>query len=482
MYHPQKTETGKYSADDFEFIELKNINSQNTINLSMIHFSDGIEYTFPGYDLLPGEYVVLVKDREAFFSKYPDTDPADVLGPFKGNLNNGGETLTLSDGNDIVILSLTYKDKWFDITDGKGFSITMTAPENTGIGELSDKENWQASSVPGGTPSKKDSGTPFTPEAVIINEMLAHSHDNAPDWIELYNTEDFPINIGGWYISDEEKPDVKKYRIAEGTLIPPKGYIVFTEDDNFRNEDDPGCLIPFSLNDDGEIIFVVPSVNNEIIDEFINEEIGASETGVSWGIHIKSTGKTDFVPLDMNTPGAANSEPRIGPIVINEIMYNPAGDGDAEYIELLNIGNEPVILFDEETGLFWKLTDQGGLDFNISDSERPVTINPGECILLVKNRYIFNLEYKTARNTIIYEWGANGKLSNSGEKIRILKPGEIDRNIPYYILADIVNYNDKNLWPVSADGEGFSLHRINPEKYGNDPQNWEALNPTPGVK
>lgn len=484
MYHPEQSSTGDYNRDDFEFIEFKNISRNRPINLSMIHFTEGIDYTFPSYELLPGEYAVLVKNKDAYLSRYPGSDITKILGPYSGSLNNAGETLVLNDGNNKVIFTLSYDDKWFSITDGTGFSLNAAEPSNLNISELGIKETWQVSSVPGGTPLKDDTGTPFVPDSVIINEVLAHSHDNAPDWLELYNTTDNPVDISGWYLSDEDHPDLKKYRIAEGTVIPPKSYFVFTEDDNFRNENDPGCLIPFSLNDDGETIFLVPVINNQIINDFITEKIGASETGISWGIHFKSTGKTDFVPLKMNTPGTINSEPKTGPIVINEIMYNPAGDGAAEYVELLNISREPVTLYNDKINLFWRFTDGGGLDFDISNSGKTVTIKPGECILLVRNKSVFNLEYNTGSNVQIFEWGTDGKLSNKGEEIILFMPGEIDndKTAPSYILIDLVNYNDKNLWPTEADGDGYSLNRINPEKYGNDPDNWKASRPTPGVK
>ena len=37
---------------------------------------------------------------------------------------------------------------------------------------------------------------------------------------------------------------------------------------------------------------------------------------------------------------------RSGPVVINEIMYHPGQPADAEYVELLNISDEPVTLYD----------------------------------------------------------------------------------------------------------------------------------------
>ena len=66
-----------------------------------------------------------------------------------------------------------------------------------------------------------------------------------------------------------------------------------------------------------------------------------SDQGVSIGRYIKSSGNQDFVALASATPGAANAQPKIGPIVIDEIMYNPAA-GANEFVELHNITNGSV--------------------------------------------------------------------------------------------------------------------------------------------
>ncbi len=75
---------------------------------------------------------------------------------------------------------------------------------------------------------------------VVINEVLAHAHADAPDWIELYNTGSVPVNIGGWMLSDNED-ELDKFRIAAGTVLKPFGYVVFYEDTHFGNARNPGA-------------------------------------------------------------------------------------------------------------------------------------------------------------------------------------------------------------------------------------------------
>lgn len=61
--------------------------------------------------------------------------------------------------------------------------------------------------------------------AVIVNELVAHSHAEATDWIELYNTTDAAIDVGGWFLSDSNDNPFK-YEIAAGTVIGPAEYLV----------------------------------------------------------------------------------------------------------------------------------------------------------------------------------------------------------------------------------------------------------------
>ena len=54
-----------------------------------------------------------------------------------------------------------------------------------------------------------------------------------------------------------------------------------------------------------------------------------------------------------------NVGPRIGPVVINEIMYHPELGGD-EFIELRNITGNPVALFNEAVPTnTWRLNGAG---------------------------------------------------------------------------------------------------------------------------
>jgi len=474
-----------------EFIELQNIGTE-PINLNLVSFTNGIDFTFGGIELATGEHIVIVQNKNLFKARYGTN--VNIAGEYSGMLNNAGERIELQDAIGNTIQNFRYRDGWRSITDGDGFSLTIIDATNPDLSSWDEKDSWRPSAYIGGSPGSDDSGILPEPGTVVFNEVLAHSHGGEPDWIELYNTTDTAIDIGGWFISDSND-NLFKYEIANGTTIGPDRYLVFYEDVNFGNVSDPGCHEPFALSENGERLYLSSAHNGELTGYRVTEDFGASQTGVSFGRYYKvSTDNYNFVSMDENTPGSANAYPKVGPIVISEIMYNPDWPQDGsyandeyEYIELHNISAEPVMPYDFETGEPWKFTD--GIDFTFG-LDTPVTIPAGGYILIVKKPAAFTWRYPSVPVDIIFG-SYDGRLNNAGESLELSMPGDIGKNgIRQYIRIDRVNYSDGShpencpgnidLWPVEADGNGMTLTRKVPTDYGNDPNNWQAASPTPG--
>jgi len=492
MYHPQGT-----NDPNEEFIELKNTGAE-TINLNLVRFTNGIDFTFPPMDLEGGHYVVVVKNRAALEAQHPGFSGL-TAGEYSGRLSNAGERICLEDAVGRVIHDFRFRDSWRNITDGEGYSLTLIDPANPDPNSWGKADCWRASAYIGGSPGWDDSGILPDPGAVVINELMSHSHAS-PDWIELHNTTDSTINIGGWYLSDNDA-NLMKYRIADGTEIRAYDYIVFTEDANFGlASGDPGRLIPFALSENGEEVCLSFAEGVLVTGYRDIERFGASETGISLGRYQKSTGAYNFVPMDHNTPGQLNAYPKVGPVVISEIMYNPpCGDQNEEYIELYNITGSPVTLYRQDKGLPWKLTD--GIDFTFPDTPGgPNATMPAYGYLLVaKNPDVFRAWYYARyghRPACPVLGPYNGNLRNGGERVQLSLPGDVDElGNRYYIRVDRVNYSDGShhedfdeldppidpWWrTIAADGGGMSLSRIDANCYGNDPINWEAAAPSPG--
>jgi hypothetical protein len=225
-----------WTNDSFDYIELKNVGSTN-IDLVGVQFTVGVTYAFSASSsittLAPGEYVVVAKNLEAFSYRYDSSMLARIAGVYSGNLANGGELLTLVDYVGGQIFSFTYDDEgaWPTRPDGDGSSLELISPASTPktaaarTTYLQNAANWRASSEYGGSVGTAGIG-PLN--GVVINEVLTHTDIPNFDSIELYNTTDTAIDIGGWYLSDSNGT-LAKYRIPLGTIIGAHQYLIFTE-------------------------------------------------------------------------------------------------------------------------------------------------------------------------------------------------------------------------------------------------------------
>ena len=153
MYHPG--DTGSPLDPDAEYIELTNIGDE-PINLNQVKFTSGIDFVFPDWELLPNEYCLVVKDETAYASIH-DADLTGVVGAYTGSLSNGGERIKLVTAGGQDIQRLKYDDKWFDLTDGMGFSLTMIDPADPRAKDSDDKDLWRVSIGVGGSPGWNDS-------------------------------------------------------------------------------------------------------------------------------------------------------------------------------------------------------------------------------------------------------------------------------------------------------------------------------------
>jgi hypothetical protein len=318
---------------------------------------------------------------------------------------------------------------------------------------------------------------PFqVPNVIVINELMSHSLTGV-DWIELYNTSSDAIDISGWYLSDSAS-DLRKYKIADGTFIGGHGYLVFYEDTHFGlASTDPGKVTGFAFGGNGETAYLYGPGDGMLLEYLEKEDFGPSAPDVSRGRYFKASSNTyNFVAMETATPGAANSYPKVGPVVISEIMYHP-DNGDAEYIELRNISGSAVTLYDPAISTAWQMTQ--GITYDFPNAS-PAVLLPGERCLLVRNEAVFLSVFSVPAGTQIFQW-LSGGLSNSGEKIEISSPGDVDaQSVRQYVREDRVDFTDTAPWPVEADGFGYSLTRIHDSQYGNDSANWVAALPTPG--
>ena len=348
----------------------------------------------------------------------------------------------------------------------------------------------KARALSGGSWSALTAATFNAPLAggVVVNEVLAHTDLPLEDAIELHNPTDQAINIGGWFLSDSADT-LKKYRIPDGTTIQPDGYAVFYEY-QFNDPANPPN-IPFALSSQGEEVYLAAASPDGTLTGYTSSEsFAASANGVSFGRFATSVG-VDFPAMSRRTfgvenpatveefrtgTGLPNAYPLVGPVVINELMYNPQ-TGD-EFLELQNITDGEVLLYDPAIPTNgWALTD--GIDFTF-----PITATVparGRALVVPIDPQTFRIAYSIPLTVPIYG-PYDGALSNGGEMVEISRPDEPDGDVVPLIPVDAISYDDAAPWPTEPDGDGPSLARLSAATYGNDPLNWQASVPggTPG--
>ncbi len=485
-----------FGADNGEFVELLNTSRKN-LTLDGLQFVDGVSFIFPSNTVLPaGGRIVVVGDEAVFSSRYTDpsspwqTESVTVAGVFSGSLDNGGEILRLQDGAGTDLLNFAYNDSgsWPGRADGKGSSLELESLVGSPVTQpalntyLASGGKWRPSSEFYGSPGGAGSGPD---NRVVFNEVLAHTDLPAIDQFEIYNQTDAPIDLGGWFISDDSD-DYKKFKIADGTTLAAGALVTFDEG-NFNSGTN---LIDFALNSaSGDDLYLITADEFGNLLGFVDHaEFGASANRESFGRWPNGNG--GFYPMQSQTFGLPNTvggnTVRVGPVVISEVMYNPSMDPDSgfEFIEIYNAGQSIESLAN------WRLRGEADFDFAPEDLAAGglLVIVGFDPIANIAERDAFLGTYPTALASQLrgpWSAGAGNLLDNGGAPVRLQRPDTLQTpaggsSFYPYLFEDTVTYDSAAPWPTSADGSGQSLTRTSMQIYGDDASNWLALNPTPG--
>ena len=464
MYHPTPGQS--------EFIELQNTGT-TTLDLSGVQFAEGIRFTFPtGFQLDPASFVVLAENAETFNKQFPGLT---LGGVYNGRLSNGSEQITLINSLSMPFLSLTYSDQppWPSVADGRGFSLVPRLANPNA--NPKDPENWRSSGSVGGSPGRNDLPADIKP--AWITEVLAHTDPPALDSIELHNPNSTAIDLSHWFLTDD-RSQPEKYAIPKGTLIPPDSYLVFSEE--HFNPDNSG----FALDSHGDQVYLFSARADGTLTGFSDGfSFGASENGVTFGRYETTQGQPQYPYQSKPTLGLPNAGPKVGPIVINEIHYHPEDSNGPEFVELKNITQYHVTLYDQQhPHNTWRV---GGIDFQFPVAS---SIPPGG-LLIVANVSPSEFETYFAVPDGVPIFGPfPGTLQDGGERLELSKPDEPDTGpdgseILPYIVVDAVRYDDTAPWPTEPNGKGSSLEKMESEQFGNDANQWRSSPgvPSPGV-
>ena len=499
QYNPPTPSVSEEAAgfddnDDFEFIELVNRGNDNIVltgaklqRVDVDGDSEGVDFDFSNSSistLAPGERVVVVENREAFEARYGDD--VRIAGQWSGGLNNNRELLTLVAYDGSVIQQFSYNDNglWPERADGKGSSLVI----NDTTEDYNDPRSWRASVRWAGSPGAESEAA----MGVVVNEVLAHTDAPLSDSIELHNTTSQSIDMSGWFLSDSGEEPLK-YQLPQGTVLDAGGYLVFDEADFNPTPNNPGNN-DFALSGSrgDEVWLVVPDENGAVRYYADTVEFPATLNGESVGRVPNGTG--ELAPMSQRTLGSENSAPRVGPVVISELNYNPGepsffakafypemSPDDLEFVEIFNPLGFSIDLTE------WRV--RGGVDYNFDSGTQ---LHSGDTLLLLSfdpqkpenedRLKAFRTHYGLGESVPLVG-GYAGQLNDSGESVRLQRPDDPPLDNPTLIprlLEDEVRYDDASPWPAAA-GSGQSLTRVAADAYGSTAASWRAADPSPGT-
>lgn len=416
------------SVDSLEFIELYN-NGSTAVNLKDYTF-DGISYTFPGYNLGAGEYVIVAVDSVAFTNNFGI--PAFQF--VSGSLNNGGELVRLIDDLGITVDSVDYDDSngWPIAADGLGASLVLCDAN----ADNNDPANWQAASTM--------TGVNIDGFEVFANPGGTSQCLQGPVFYIL--DDDFEVGEDVGEVSFRvvlENGEPGTFSVFSRVL----GTSSATQDADFTYPEN--TMIEFT-----DVTSDTMTITLMIIDDILAEGVEKIEIDLNF----PSDGAAINPLRNTLTISIQDNDVLIPAIVINEIMYNPpeAGTDSLEYIELYSNANSGVDLL----GYAFTL----GVEYTFP----AITIQPGEYLIVAVDSAAFQRNF----NIPALQW-TSGALGNGGETLELR---DAEGNI-----VDVVTYDDAGDWPTEPDGSGAALILCDVNADNDVGTNWKAATKATGV-
>ncbi len=414
MYNPPESGT-----DSLEFIELYN-NGETAVNLIGYTFTSGVEFTFPGYSLGAGEYVVIAADS----AKIENNFGVPAFQWVSGALSNGGEEIVLVDGTAAVVDSVDYSDGngWPSGADAAGASLVLCDVTS----DNADAANWQAASTPSG---------------VISNGVEIFANPGAASEC-----------LGGpiiYLVDDEievsEEVGMVMIRVAIENNTGTNSVMLGVDGESTATADADYTFSGTTVNfDTGELLdtqtVMIPIIDDGAIETIETLILELSNPSAGAAIEPIRGSTTIFI---------ADNDAVIADIVINEIFYNAPGADDYEFLELYNNDDVAVNL----SGYYFSS--------GIEDTIPEVTLQPGDFLIIAVDSVLFEDAFGVAA----FQWD-NGALNNGGETLELRDA--------FGNVVDVVTYDEEAPWPTEPDGNGNSLILCDPSADNEDVANWAA--------
>lgn len=366
----------------------------------------------------------------------PEAPPRRVASSGALGLTNSAETLILRDAEGVIVDQV----KWTNAPSGISFN---RSPD--GSAESAFVAHDSLSALPA-TPGRRVDGSLWPGEPLlVINEVYANpaGSDLGQEYIELVNQGTGVISLRGWTIEDLQQV---RHTFDALLLQPGEVAVIFDRGDHGQIDgainSSTGAL---ALNNDGDTI-TVRDAAGEVVTRVI---YGRVDDGIALNRQTDGDPATplvnhDTVAMTPLSPGRRADgtfwvePPPLLKLVINEILPDPVGaDADAEYVEIVNVGEAEVNLAG------YALGDAVSGDRHVFGGGETIAV--GEAVVIYDGG-----EHPEVPGARIASSGSLS-LNNTGDAVRLFRPdGSLMDEIVYDTSAEGVALNR------AIDGDGFT--------------------------
>ncbi|MFN0128909.1 MAG: lamin tail domain-containing protein [Verrucomicrobiales bacterium] len=468
MYHP------KGSNDDAEFMEFVNV-GRDALDVGGLFLRMGGDEAWMGEyfhfplntRVGPGAFLVLVRRPDVYRALHPD-------GPVHGitalRFDNSSAPLRLESAERAWAAEAFYDSAapWQVAPDNHGYfpdddvGFSLVRDDLDPARDPRHHSGWRASAQRYGSPGRHD--PPSTVPPVFINELMTRGSSGVADFVEFYNPNDHAVDLGGWWLSDERNFPFR-YNLPAGTTVPARGYLVL-------DEAQFGAGVGFS--GEGERCYIFSADSAGTLTGFSHGfHFSGADRGASFGRHVATDGSESFPVQAVPTPGALNAGPALPPVVITKIGYRD-GQAHSPFIELFNrtVTDMPLNTPDDPEAT-WALG---------AHPHAPSPLPPGLVIRARQSLVLVRDDAERFRQTflvpaevpVIAVAGIHLSLRPDNPILLFAPAGRAGDSIRR-MTVEQVDWKTNHPWPPGANAVGYSLQRINPNRFANDPANWRAV-------
>ncbi|MGN0447121.1 MAG: CotH kinase family protein [Acutalibacteraceae bacterium] len=293
-------------GDFVSWVEIYNSNSK-AVNLQGFGLTDDPidrgKWIFPNITIEAGQYIVVYLSGK---EDKPYDGGRTVHASFK--LNGNEQELHLYSGSGQIIDKCKVYDLFSNLSCGRtvqdnskfGFFARPTP------GRENAKEAFDSVDSARYTGNKEIAIT----EVAAVNMSVTNSDDEYCDFVELYNSSSYKVNLANYKLSDSK--DAGSFiRLPEKILAPGEYAVIYCGDDTYVDSYSGEIFVSFGLNRYGETVYLLDKYN-VVVDTLTYSRI---QNGYSSGKDIDGNGDVNY--YSSLTPGSQNPAEAYAPSLPN---------------------------------------------------------------------------------------------------------------------------------------------------------------------